>query len=264
MAPLLLIPPITYITLRVLHATLVPPDIARVRQAEWVLLLLLLVATVAALFWLPERRRVLDQTLPCSLVAVSAIMLLFSTPAFVGELVAGLTVAGPLKRVDVVLVPDGHSVVAQRYAAQLAKQGYADTVVVFGPGPLAEGESSLLVMRLGASAPGGTVGEGRAIAEQAKRRGWRTAIAVTYPGHMIRTLEVFRKATGLQIIPAPVSEDAWLASLRARTAVPPQQHASYGRPVRKLYSRIVLSAAVQMELMHEYGALGYYLLRGFI
>ncbi|MCK0438081.1 YdcF family protein [Gordonia alkaliphila] len=103
----------------------------------------------------------------------------------------------PLRRVDAIVVLGGEHDGREAYALRLAREGYADTVVVSDPywprepddeyldGLCAGAEPAVEIVCFRPE-PSSTRGEARFIAALADERGWSSLIVVSWGHHLVR------------------------------------------------------------------------------
>ncbi|MGX1804460.1 YdcF family protein [Nocardia sp. NPDC055321] len=119
----------------------------------------------------------------------------------------------PLRHADAIVVLGGEGIDRYAYGIELARRGYAATVLFSNPyGPdtaLDEVREPCRTPPAGvalecfAPDPPTTLGEGRALARIARERGWRTVIVVTMRPHLSRARYILARCFPGELIMAP-------------------------------------------------------------
>ncbi|WP_084515111.1 YdcF family protein [Nocardia acidivorans] len=154
-----------------------------------------------------------------------------SVAAAVIALIAGIIAAGypvyvrpqvdPLRHADAILVLGGEGVDRYAYGLDLARRGFASTVLFSNP----YGEDTDIdevrepchtpqrgfILECFAPNPPTTVGEGRELRALASQRGWQTVIVITMRPHLSRARYILEQcfAGALIMEPGPVHISPW-------------------------------------------------------
>lgn len=157
--------------------------------------------------WLTRRRLLVAGVV----VAVVAALIGAGIPVYVRPQV------DPLRRADAILVLGGQGVDRYAYGLELARRGYASTVLFSNP----YGENTDIdevrepchtpqtgfTLECFAPDPPTTIGEGRELRRLASERGWRTIIVVTMRPHLSRARYILHRCFSGDLIMRPSDED---------------------------------------------------------
>lgn len=143
----------------------------------------------------------------CVVIAMVGALVLAGIPVYVRPQV------DPLRRADAVLVLGGEGIDRYQYGMDLARAGFASTVLFSNP----YGENTELdevrepcrtpqqgfTLVCFAPDPPTTLGEGRALARMASEHGWHTIIVVTMRPHLSRARYILERCFSGELIMTP-------------------------------------------------------------
>ncbi|MFI6865289.1 YdcF family protein [Nocardia sp. NPDC050406] len=119
----------------------------------------------------------------------------------------------PLRHADAILVLGGQGVDRYGYGLELARRGYASTVLFSNPYGAQTDIDEIrepcrtpqrgFTLECFAPDPPTTVGEGRALRRIAEQRGWRTVIVVTMRPHLSRARFILERCFGGDLVMEP-------------------------------------------------------------